>query len=425
MGDLAKTGFGTVTSDTCREFVKQGIDVRILSQNETDKLPEPFASRTLAPAVFDMGAEGIEEIHPYLRQILEGQAAELKLHNGEDWGDWKPDVLFLLGDYYGMRDMVEAAGRDLFKKIPTFHYVPIEGEELPPMWNELWKFIKPIAMTRFGQDQIEKIVGYRPPMVYHGVDSEMFHPVSPTNPVRLPEKNEKGEMVIRTMTSKAACKVFMFGDPSITLAMRTDRFMPRKGYDALIRTMAPVLRTHSNLRLLLHCRSRDFGGFIPDILSKYPDVREQIFVPDFFAQYGPVPRSLLVVMYNAADLYVTVSAEGFGLTIAEAIACGTPAVGLDYSAVPEVIGPAGRVVPVGRLLDNEYAHRWALPDEDEYARAVTYLLDHPHKRLEMGRMGPGHVQRNFRWDVAAQRFTKIAQDALGATETGERVMVAA
>jgi glycosyltransferase involved in cell wall biosynthesis len=81
-------------------------------------------------------------------------------------------------------------------------------------------------------------------------------------------------------------------------------------------------------------------------------------------------------------------------------------------------------VPVGRFLDNEYAHHWALPDEDAFGKAVAYLIEHPHRRVELGRHGPAHVARNFRWDVAAERFLDIASASL---EPGvpERELVAA
>ena len=128
-----------------------------------------------------------------------------------------------------------------------------------------------------------------------------------------------------------------------------------------------------------------------------PGVRERVVVSD----WGALPREALVALYNAADVYASTSAEGFGLTLAEALACGIPAVGLDYSAVPEVIGPAGRVVEVGRVLDNEYAHHWALPDEEAFGIAVAYLLDHPARARELGALGPRHVAQNFSWSMAA------------------------
>ena len=46
-GDLAQTGFGTVTIDLGRALLGLGVDVRFLSLNETGVVPpEPFASRT-------------------------------------------------------------------------------------------------------------------------------------------------------------------------------------------------------------------------------------------------------------------------------------------------------------------------------------------------------------------------------------------
>lgn len=50
----------------------------------------------------------------------------------------------------------------------------------------------------------------------------------------------------------------------------------------------------------------------------------------------------LLLLYNAASLLVLPSRyEGFGLTAIEAMACGTPAPGLEPSSLPEVVGEAG------------------------------------------------------------------------------------
>ena len=47
-GDLAPTGFGSVTTDLGRCMLDLGADVRFISQNDTGKdLPEPFRSRTV------------------------------------------------------------------------------------------------------------------------------------------------------------------------------------------------------------------------------------------------------------------------------------------------------------------------------------------------------------------------------------------
>ena len=59
----------------------------------------------------------------------------------------------------------------------------------------------------------------------------------------------------------------------------------------------------------------------------------------------------LVELYSQADVYVNPSqAETFGLTTAEALACGTPSVVYDTSACPELISEeTGRVVPLNDI----------------------------------------------------------------------------
>jgi len=60
---------------------------------------------------------------------------------------------------------------------------------------------------------------------------------------------------------------------------------------------------------------------------------------------GQVPVQNLLYLYNAADLLVHPAFyEGFGLPPLEAMACGTPVVTSNVSALPEVVGDAGLLV---------------------------------------------------------------------------------
>lgn len=60
----------------------------------------------------------------------------------------------------------------------------------------------------------------------------------------------------------------------------------------------------------------------------------------------------LAQLYSRADVLLSLSIqETFGMTLAEAFACGTPAIAYDVTALPEVISPeTGIVVPKGDLL---------------------------------------------------------------------------
>ena len=60
---------------------------------------------------------------------------------------------------------------------------------------------------------------------------------------------------------------------------------------------------------------------------------------------GAVPESRLPALYSGARLFVFPSSyEGFGLPVIEAMACGTPVIASNNTALPEVVGDAGVLV---------------------------------------------------------------------------------
>jgi len=415
-GDMAATGFGTVTMDLGRELLALGHDVRFVSQNDIGELPEPFGSRTWRindPSMFlpelaeeHMGTKGLGLTALAMRS--EGYAG---FFNGRLWGDgWTPDTCLVLGDPGNIRLMVmrDEETRAAFAMVPTWHHVPIEGIDLPRTLAEMWSVVRPIAITRSGAEEIGKITGTVPPYVYHGIDSETFRPLSPER--MLVVQTAKGP---RKLRSRDDCKR-LFQAQGKRIILRTDRNMVRKRYPELFRALAPVLWARPDTVLVVHCSMRDLGGDLEDSLSKYPArIRSQIIVTD---AGGRLDRNTLVALYNAADVYVSNSAEGFGLTIAEALACGTPAVGLDYSAVPEVIGPGGVTVPIATVIDNEYGYFWAAADQKMFGDAVAALLDNDVERKRLGRAGVEHVRASFNWANAARQFAEImaAREAVAA-----------
>ncbi|MEM7712000.1 MAG: glycosyltransferase family 1 protein [Cyanobacteria bacterium P01_A01_bin.68] len=60
---------------------------------------------------------------------------------------------------------------------------------------------------------------------------------------------------------------------------------------------------------------------------------------------GNPDKANLIQIYNAADILIAPSLhEGFGITLLEAMACGTPVITANVSAMPEVVGDAGILV---------------------------------------------------------------------------------
>jgi glycosyltransferase involved in cell wall biosynthesis len=436
LGDLAATGFGTVTMDLGRALIARGVDVRFMSLNETgDDLPEPFKSRT---ALLDtpsgwLAMESKEAVGERLGELtrrLSGMFTGALFDDG-----WTPESAIILGDVGSLK--VSPVLDFIPDGFPAFHYVPVEGIGLPPAWALVWQKARPVAMTEFGADQIATVMGERPPVVYHGVDSHAFAPVSAASPIRIitgPRNASTGRFQRRTdvhvLRSKAECRRFLGWPQDAFILFRSDRHMPRKAYDSLFRALAPVLAANPHAALIYHCLPIDQGGDLYDETSKYGPivgwrpcprhdkhpvfggVASRLVNTGLSCLAGGVPREILRAMYCAADLYVSTSAEGFGLTIAESLACGTPAVGLRYSSVPEVIGEAGVTVPVGMLLPNIYSHFWAIPNEEEFGREVARLIGDDVTRTRMGKLGPFHVARQFTWKRAAEQFDELITASL-------------
>ena len=99
---------------------------------------------------------------------------------------------------------------------------------------------------------------------------------------------------------------------------------------------------------------------------------------------GKVPYSKMPELYHAADaLFMPSVREGFGLSVAEAMACGLPVVANDCSAIPELVedGAGGFLCEIGRI--------------DQYAEAFRRLADAPRLRRDMGAFNRARVEERF------------------------------
>jgi glycosyltransferase involved in cell wall biosynthesis len=114
---------------------------------------------------------------------------------------------------------------------------------------------------------------------------------------------------------------------------------------------------------------------------------------------GYVPETDLPALYSAASVFVFPSLhEGFGLPALEALACGTPVVTSNRSALPEVVGDAALVV------DPE--------DSDAISAAITRLLDEPDLSLLLRQAGLERAA-TFTWEACARATLKVYREVLG------------
>ena len=104
---------------------------------------------------------------------------------------------------------------------------------------------------------------------------------------------------------------------------------------------------------------------------------------------GYVPDEDLVKFYNAAEIFVYPSIyEGFGIPVLEALACGCPVITSNTSSMPEITGPAAK------LIDPN--------DTDDIKKTIQKLLRNEQLRQTLGEEGIIQAKK-FSWQKTAQK----------------------
>ena len=115
---------------------------------------------------------------------------------------------------------------------------------------------------------------------------------------------------------------------------------------------------------------------------------------------GFVGTHELPLWYNAATVLVYPSVyEGFGLPLIEAMACGTPVIASDSSALPEVVGDAGLIV--------------GTKDVGGYAHSLLGLARSPDLRQELFHRGLKRAA-TYSWSRTARETVAVYEQAIAA-----------
>jgi phosphatidylinositol alpha-1,6-mannosyltransferase len=155
--------------------------------------------------------------------------------------------------------------------------------------------------------------------------------------------------------------------------------------------------------------------------SRYPDLRyavvgtgeeqealaaeaRELGVADRVRFLTDVPDRDLPALYNTAEVYLGVSrlmeqrVEGFGISLAEASACGVPVVAGRSGGIPAAV----RDGETGLLVDAERP--------EAVAEALARLLDDAALRARLGAAGRRAVESHYNWDRVTRDLVRIGRE---------------
>jgi glycosyltransferase involved in cell wall biosynthesis len=169
----------------------------------------------------------------------------------------------------------------------------------------------------------------------------------------------------------------LLGSPDAIEVLHVGSNIPRKRIDVLLKTFAGIREIWPQARLI-----KVGGPFTPEQskLATHLGIQTAITVLPFIEN-----RAVLAAIYRRSTVLLQTSeAEGFGMPLAEAIACDTPIVASDIPVLREIAGDQAVYCPVG--------------DVQAWIETASSTIRDIRGQTEMINAAKLRNKRMYRWD---------------------------
>lgn len=223
------------------------------------------------------------------------------------------------------------------------------------------------SVSHFNAYQIFSHYKRYPKVIYNGVDVESFRP--------LPCDHDLKE----SLGLRKEDRVLIYAG----------RLVGWKGVRFVIEAMTHPFLKELPVKLLIVGDGPERERL--ERLASYLGLRERVIF------HGFVSHEELPAYYSVADIgvYPSIGDEAFGISIAEAMACGKPVVASYIGGIPEVVG-----------TEEDCGFLVSPTRSEEIAERVHSLLREPERRIWMGRRARERIAEKFTWKRAAERFVE-------------------
>lgn len=153
--------------------------------------------------------------------------------------------------------------------------------------------------------------------------------------------------------------------------------LKRKCLKEIVEAFAIASREFPDLTLVMAGKQSEYHQILVDTVTANN-------ITDKVKFLGPISQEKKVQLMQTCLAYVQPTLfEGFGLAIAEAMACGAPMITTPWGAVTEVVGDAG-------LFSKS-------EEPQDVARAIIEMVRNENLRATFSRKGPERIQAHFHY----------------------------
>lgn len=264
--------------------------------------------------------------------------------------DFEADVIVTLYDAWPLS----------FATLPGPHtpwvaWAPVDHETVPPpVVESLQKAQAVVAYSRHGQQALKE-AGIDAHYIPHGVDTNLFNP------------GDGAE------AQAAARKEIGFPAEAFVIGMvaANTGYPSRKCIPEALAAFAEFQADHPEALLYLHMRTdaSNQGVDVNAIIKSLGLTRSVLLCDQFQLQLG-YPAGYMANLYRAFDVLLNPSrGEGFGIPILESLACGTPVIATDTTAMTELVEDCGWLVEGEPFWSAQGAWQ-KVPKVEEIVRAL-------------------------------------------------------
>ena len=439
MSDWGDTGFGTVGKELCGRLAEMEVfDIHYLGWfgKEEDK---------------EFAAQGGVRLWP-----TDGTGAD---HFGNKsfpkvLEKVQPKVVITLGDPWMIAHVAHAPNRMEFMWIA---YVPIDRDHISKSWRQMMRTPDVLLLySRFGMDIIQEQMPLRDPkLILHGVDKMIFKPWYPEGMdentpidelmrerkritmgegfadkwiVGFLGRNQIRKAIPRNFRAFKAFNCETFCKNSKVEVMQEDGGLA-ESYEAehfcnniqkFRCDVCPAFQQDPEKKdtiIYLHTTKGDgsdpqdkpgIGWRIEELGERY-NMHGRIGMTPNLGVLKGLPRVAVAQLLNCFDVHLFLShSEGFGLPVAEGIACGVPTLVTNYSSMPELISDGGGM-PVN-VIDYDtfvtWENDWASADIGDAARKLDQLFNDKELYTKMRREAASSSYTPH-WDEVAMQFRDL------------------
>lgn len=303
-------------------------------------------------------------------------------------GAYQPDVIMVIQDA-PYAQQLRAAPID-WSRHKLVVITPVDGAPVFPAWVDMLKQADGVlSISQFGVDTHRK-AGVHSELCRPGIDPDAFFAIPAADRLALRQK------------CGIAPDAFVVGSMCMNQG--------RKDIPAMLEAFFAFASDKPDARYLLDMEATSPAGWdIPSVCQQHGwDASKLLFRADLFRAGVTTLRE----RYNLLDAHMVIShREGYGLPLAEAMACGVVSIALDYCSGTEICGD-GRGVMVN-AIDYTTVSTWggALdkhPDIADLTSKLQMLYDNPDERRAMAKRGM-EWSRQQTWDRAADAVMGVLE----------------